>query len=154
MHSIGGSHLFTDWDKPKSLCVRFLAILFDADCDAWIKFGGDTTATAADITARGYALKIDGANNLKLLAHNGTTLTTSATLLTLTDRVIYSAMIVHDGVGGWELFVNNSSVGSGSGGPTGLIGSPNTCITVAVTNGSGTGNAFQYLDKFDKYESY
>lgn len=151
--SVGVDHRYAQWDNPKTFSWVVTPIDFDSSCRAWCFFGGPSTVAAADLTAKGYAIKMDG-SALKVQAHDGTTLTTSASLATLTTRLKYVIRIETDGAGGWECYLNNASVGSGGGGPTGFSGIVQTACSIAITNGAGTAHAYIYSGDIKRIEEY
>jgi len=100
-------------------------------------FFGVPVQISTTLANRGIGFIIDNARAIKAVAHNGTTLTTSASLGTasISTTAYEHYRISSDGLGNIRLFRDGSLLGSITGGPT-TDGSQNHCgLHVEISNG-------------------
>jgi len=88
-----------------------------------------------DLSSHGIGFIIEN-NSLKLQVHDGTTLTTTASLATLSVSTRYVITLDSNGSGTTTIYVNGTSVGSTTGSPT--TSSTHVGLNVSVANGAGT----------------
>lgn len=157
MGTPGTSIYYINWTKPKRFLVELSLGRTDANTVAYINIGEpNSDTTVGDLAAKSVGFRVDS-NALKVAVHNGSSLTVSSSLATLTtgsSSVVYVAELQLDGAGGWECFLNGTSVGSGTGAPTGDSTQYHTGISFAVTNGAGTSNCALAITRFAKFENY
>jgi hypothetical protein len=84
---------------------------------AWV--GKQQTSLAVgDLALKGFGVRINGSGVLEIMAHDGTTLTTANTSYT-PSTVSFACKVVSDGSGNVDCYVDDSLVGTTTGGPTG-----------------------------------
>lgn len=111
---------------------------FDADTIFRLQIGeAYNTTTVADLAAKGFGLKIEN-TTFKGQCHNGSSLTSTTLSGTAATRTGYAIVLDYDGAGTLTVYVNGSSIGTVTGGPTGDSGATNHAITMSVANGAGT----------------
>lgn len=77
----------------------------------------NTSGVAGDLAVRGIGVKLSN-GALTAMAHNGTSLSTNATSFTPTAAQAFDLKVSSDGSGTVTVYVNGSSVGTVTGGPT------------------------------------
>ena len=126
------------WSRPTILKARFFIVGDGVDTVFRLmlgKFYNDDSA-ATDLTSanNGIGFKI---TNLALVAQfaNGTTLTTSETLATLANLASYDITISCPGDGTWQVYLQDTLVGSGTGAPTATLAGYDA-LQRSLTNGT------------------
>jgi hypothetical protein len=97
----------------------------------------NSKTTVSDLDQRGVGIKITNAA-IQILAHNGTDLTTSASVGSITAARLYRWIIDSDGLGNVSLYRNGTLLGSTTGGPTTASPNNHNAVNASVTNGAGT----------------
>jgi hypothetical protein len=90
------------------------------------------------LAVRGFGFEINASRQVQIVAHDGTTLTTSGVVATIpTSGVFFTLMRVRsDGAGNVSLYIDEVLVGTTTGGPT-TSGAQNQCgIHAEVSNGA------------------
>jgi hypothetical protein len=105
-----------DWTKRWTFSFGIQTISVTTNGQIFIRIGGGA-GTTGNLSARGVGIRI---NNLTLVGqvHNGTTLTTTSTLATLTNQRIYRITIQSDGDGTVRFYVGSTLAATTTGGPT------------------------------------
>lgn len=105
------------------------------------------TPTAGALAALGFGFQV---NNTTLvgIAHNGSSLTTTATLATITAASTYQLSAYSDGAGNMRYYVNGAEVATSTGGPTTTSGSGNGRPSCEATNNADSANNELYLVAF------
>jgi hypothetical protein len=81
--------------------------------------GGSITVPAT-LAARGYGWEWDWTNRtMNIIAHDGTTLTTTAVTWNPASSRTYDIRVISDGAGTISLYVDGTLLGTTTGGPTG-----------------------------------
>ena len=79
-------------------------------------------SAASTLAVRGYGWEWDfSTRTMNIIAHNGTTLTTTAVTWNPSGSRTYEVVATSDGAGTISLYVDGTLLGTSSGGPTGLI---------------------------------
>ena len=79
-------------------------------------------SAASTLAVRGYGWEWDfSTRTMNIIAHNGTTLTTTAVTWNPFGSRTYEVLATSDGAGTISLYVDGTLLGTSSGGPTGLI---------------------------------
>ena len=89
-----------------------------------------TSGVAGDLSVRGIGVTLSN-GALTAIAHNGSALSTNATSFTPSANQVFDLKVSSDGSGTVTVYVNGSSVGTVTGGPT--------------TNNSGNSNQNGYF---------
>lgn len=134
--SRGQTRVAIDWTKATFIAVSISVAQSVATGIVRLQWGRLSNATdLADLDARGYGVKI---TDLALagLAHNGTTLTTTATLATLVANRAYMLVIVSDGAGNIEWFLDGVSIGTSAGGPAAVSDDNYNAVQLTTENGA------------------
>lgn len=129
----GGDYRFCDFSKRVTVGFALAMIQATSAGATWVKIG-QSASTAGDLAARGVQIKI---SNLTLTAacHNGSALTGSSTLATLTTSTGHYLILQSDGAGSVGVYLNGTLVATLSGGPTSATTSQFE-IAVECTNGA------------------
>ena len=111
-----------DWTKYNALYFRITQYA-GADANSIFRavLGEASGTNTGDPTVRSVGIRFNGTGAIKILAHNGTTLTTYTTSTSLTTSSSTDILIVSDGSGTVEVFANGTSIGTTTGGPTTLL---------------------------------
>lgn len=137
------------WGKRYSLTFRCVHIgsSIDANSVGRVLYGKGSATTTAGLAVRGFGIEYSSGNALKILAHNGTTLTTystSHTVSTSNQAIDVKVTLAADGT--VECFVNGSSVGSTSGGPSSGSNANGNALHIEAENTTTiTGTAIQFV---------
>jgi hypothetical protein len=83
--------------------------------------GEPSGTNTGDPTVRSVGIRFNGTGAIKILAHNGTTLTTYTTSYSLTVSSATDILVVSDGSGTVTVYADGVSIGSTTGGPTTLL---------------------------------
>jgi hypothetical protein len=86
-----------------------------------VTIGEVQNSNTGDPAVAAIGIKVVGSGAMEILAHDGTSLTTFSTSHTPSVNQAFDLILVSDGAGNVEAFVNGSSVGSTTGGPTTLL---------------------------------
>ena len=136
-----------NWSRPVRLSARIIRNATTISTESIYRFilGEPQATNTGDIPNRGIGIKVVGTNAMQIMAHDGTTLTTYTTSHTPANSTAFDLLLVSDGSGNVEAFVNGSSVGSTTGGPTGSASTSQTYMNVRVENTSAfTSNPTAY----------
>ena len=100
-----------------------------------IQIGRDTAlTTAADLATRGFGIKIEN-DQVKIQTHNGTSLTNSSSVYTINSNNFWF-LLDSDGFGNVKFYIDDTLVGTGTGGPTSAGSDGHNGFTVSATNGA------------------
>ena len=126
----GVAELAIDWTKPMWIGFRFhyptAGNLGDTNTVCRVSVG-KTTSFFGDLTSAGFGVKFTGGSTgaFTIMAHNGTTLTTSASAVTVSNTTYFPSttsaadfLVYSDGAGNITLFCNNTQVATTTGGPS------------------------------------
>lgn len=150
MESTGGGWGTTsgdiDWSKPLTIRVVLTLVAATMDGEMWLDIGTDHTRTA-DLNSswKNIGFKIE---NSALKGHiaDGTNATTVDLSTTLTTGNTYLIVLKSNGSGTVEWFVDETSKGSDTNGPTGTTSSVNNGCGVA--NGSDSAAQHVYIHEW------
>ena len=129
MQGRGTAELVMNWTKPMWFSYRFhygAAIGSDANTICRVTVG-KTAATFGDLSSRGFGIKWDGSTTglFNVMAHNGTTLTTVASSVSVSNTTYFPTntssadfLVYSDGAGNVTLFCNNVQIATTTGGPS------------------------------------
>jgi hypothetical protein len=111
-----------DWSKRITLAARIQRVHASASNEsAYLLTVGEPNSSFVDPSVEAIGVRVVGNGVMEILAHDGTTLTAYSTSHTPASGVSFDLVLVSDGSGTVEAFVNGSSVGSTTGGPTALV---------------------------------
>lgn len=134
------------WSKPVAFAFRVaIGGFFAATSTARVQFGKKLVTTLGTLDQQGIGLEIRGATlntngRLWILAHNGTTLTSTDTGLNVTPQY-YDILLTSDGAGTVTALVNDTAYTSTGGPTTDLLNAASgSGIAIEATNGN-TANA-------------
>jgi hypothetical protein len=128
-----------NWGVRQRIFWKFSARTFTG-CDYRLYWGGSqNTIGTGDSIVRCVGIKITG-TSLFLQAHNGTTMTTSPSLLTVTSDIVYDMWIDCDGLGNASLWNSDTLLGTISGLATNNQ-TFNACFIDRVDNNATTSSA-------------
>jgi hypothetical protein len=152
-----GSRQVMSWSRRTSFNVRINSqdgSGSDTVFRAGIGQTFDVTAPA-DLVSSNKGLQFKMINYVVyLLVANGTTLTTSDALTTVTVNVDTDLLVVADGTGNWQAYVNGTLVQSGTGAPTGnSTFLHNNCI-LSLTNGTTAAIKDVFVQKLTAAQLY
>lgn len=150
--SRGKAELVVDWTKPAWFSFRFLysatSTLGDTNTVNRVTIG-KVTSTFGDLSTAGFGVKWVGGSTgaFTIMAHNGTTLTTSASSVTVSSTTYFPTtasaadfMVYSDGAGNITLYCNNVQIATTTGGPSsGTVAGPKfvfECDNTTSTSGS------------------
>jgi len=130
-----GQQNATNYSKRIILTGIFYVSAYTTNGAARYQYGGKAfnVTTFGSMTEKGFGIVING-TSIKLQVHDGTTLTTTASLATHSQTREY-VKIDSLGNGTVNLYINNVFVGSTTGGPTGVGSNPHS-FRVSAENGS------------------
>lgn len=109
-----------DWSKKVEFSCRVSVNPLPSSSNTILRImlGKNTTSgVAGDLAVRGIGVRLSN-GALTAMAHNGTTLSTNATSYTPTASSVFDLKVSSDGSGTVTVYVNGSSVGTVTGGPT------------------------------------
>ena len=127
--SRGKAELLLDWTKPIWFSFRFhfpSGGTGDSNTVCRVSIG-KTASTFGDLSTAGFGVKWVGGTSgaFTLMAHNGTTLTTSASAVTVSNTTYFPTttsaadfLVYSDGAGNITLYCNGTSVATATGGPS------------------------------------
>ncbi|KKN00089.1 hypothetical protein LCGC14_1141270 [marine sediment metagenome] len=128
-----------DWSRRVVFKFRFSMVSASSTTINLMQFGRSVTPGFTDLSGKGIGIRLD---NLVMIGeiHDGSSRTTTGTLANLSTSIGYEMLIVSRGDGTVEWFLNGSSVGTSSGGPSsaGTAGDSVpvfSCRDTASTNG-------------------
>lgn len=120
-----------NYGTPSGHSVRFYSLNFGSALGG-VKvravFGraNPTIPAATTLAVRGYGWEWDwSTRTLSIIAHNGTTLTTTAVTWNPANARTYEITATSNGAGTISLYVDGVLLGTSSGGPTGLVNTTN-----------------------------
>jgi hypothetical protein len=124
------------WGKNYALSFRFTngGGTIDSNSVGRILFGKGSATTTTGLAVRGFGVEFTVGGLLKILAHDGTTLTTTNTTHTVTSIVSQDVTLRLNSSGTVECFVNGTSVGTSTGGPTSGTNSVGNAVHVESEN--------------------
>ena len=118
----GNAYTTPDWSKVTGFSVMAYRPSISFLNGNTIRITLGKAASGGTLSTRGIGIDIAASNTyVKILAHNGTTLTTTDSTMLVTDYANLSSRnftVVSYGNGTVELFMNGVSYGTSSGGPT------------------------------------
>jgi len=112
-----------DWTKYAAFSFRISQNVSSPDSNSIFRavLGEVNGVNTGDPTVRSVGIKFNANGVIKILAHDGTTLTTYSTSTSLAQNVAQDILIVSDGSGTVTVYSNGTSIGSTTGGPTTLL---------------------------------
>lgn len=112
-----------DWSKRVFFTCRVAGQppAFSTNTHRWMLGKSTSSGVAGDLSVRGIGVKLSN-GALQLMAHDGSNLTVVSTSFTPTSTQAYDLKVESDGAGNVTCYVNGTSVGTTTGGPT-TIGS-------------------------------
>lgn len=124
-----------DWSQR--IVIRAMLYIGDSTTNGVIRFtlGKAAADGLGSPTDKCIGIVIND-NALMGLTHEGTNANTEDLSTTLTDDIVYEIMMVSDGAGNVEWFVDGVSVGSRTDGPTGDSTAGHALLQSEVTNGA------------------
>jgi hypothetical protein len=135
-----------DWDRRILVKVRFSPTDIGVNGISRISLGRQNTDGSGDPNDKAIGIKITTAA-LAGQVHSGAGLTTTATLATLTLNQVYDLLIISRADGTVEWFLDGTSIGTSTGGPTGTGTSSHTAFRLESTSSSAAAHGcqvFQY----------
>lgn len=133
------------WDERFIISLHFATLNPNADTVLRFQVGDAITkTTVSDLAADGVGFKVENAT-LKALTHDGVSLTTSASIGTISTTTRNHIVIDSDGAGNVAYYLNGSLVHTATSGPTSDGAANESGIHFSATNGAGTSNFFGYL---------
>lgn len=134
----GASFNVINWSRRIVLKARFAVPVAGAtDGAARMLLGRESNDGTGNLDDRGIGIRMQGLT-LNGQVHDGTTLTNTATLSTLTLNQTYDLTIISDGAGNVEWFLDDVSIGSSTGGPTGTGTATHTALRLEAVNTNNT----------------
>jgi hypothetical protein len=139
-HQVSGKDFrLVPWANRVEVTMRLQITAWAATTSGYLYvFFGVPAQIGTDLGNRGIGFKIDNAKAIKAVAHNGTSLTTSASSLgtaVVSSSAYETYRINSDGAGGVTLYRDGTLLGSITGGPT-ADGAQNQCgLHVEIGNG-------------------
>jgi hypothetical protein len=134
--------LSIDWSKPMAhSCRLYSGTLGTAKTDVKIRGvigrDGNTFQVPSTLAVRGFGWEFDHFTGvLSAIAHNGSTLTTTAVTFTANNFRSYDITSYSDGAGNISIYVNGVLAGTGTGGPTGILSVTNVWVQWEIENTS------------------
>lgn len=116
--SQGLNRSIINWNKYIVFSVPVSLLSVTTNGQVWLYWGSEYDDTVGDPDSSGIGFRIDD-QALKGITHNGTSLDAVDLSTTIATFTTYVLTTVSDGSGNVEWFVNDSSVGTSTGGPTG-----------------------------------
>jgi hypothetical protein len=131
-----------DWTRYNALSFRIVQSANNADANSNFRavLGEAQGVNIGDPTVRSIGVKLNSGQNIKIITHDGTTLTTYTTSYAVSN--LYQSntdiLLISDGSGTVTCYVNGNSVGSTTGGPTTFNSGFNSqnCINYRIDNTS------------------
>jgi hypothetical protein len=131
-----------NWSKAMAhSCRLYSGTLGTAKTDVKIRGvlgrDGNTFQTPGTLAVKGFGWEFDHFTGvLSAIAHNGSTLTTTAVTFTPVNFRSYDITSYSDGAGNISIYVNGVLAGTGTGGPTGFAGVTNIWVQWEIQNTS------------------
>lgn len=127
-----------DWQQPCAVLFSVSLISTSTNATLWVR-AGDGATTSGDLAARGLQLKI---TNLSVTAgvHNGTTLTSSGTLLTAATSQNIHVAFYSLGSGSVQVWINDALATTLSGGPS-TAGVSSFSVVIEALNNADASSA-------------
>lgn len=124
------------WAKSYILSFRMcnLSGTIDSNSVGRVIFGKGNAVTTTNLSTRGFGIEFTVGGTLKILAHNGTSLTTYSTSHTVSNAVAIDIRLALNSSGTVECFVDGTSVGSTTGGPTSGSTSAGNAVHIEAEN--------------------
>lgn len=135
--SIGHPVGVIDWSKKVVTQVIFAAMAGTTNGATRLVIGKTTGAGVGDLATKGIGIKIENLA-LKGHVHNGTEAADIDLSTTLTASQVYRILIVSDGAGNVEWFVNKARKGATTAGPSVTGSAGESTIQVEADNGGDT----------------
>jgi hypothetical protein len=146
------------WGRPQLFVFRGTGLATSANGVCRIQVG-KTTADASRLAVAGIGIELYyinvNTNGVRLLAHNGSSLTVADTGLTIFSTGLFDYTLLSDGSGNVTLTINDGSPGSytTSGGPTsGTLGAGG--ISFEASNGGDTSQSSMTMCRYVFATSY
>jgi hypothetical protein len=136
-----------NWSKAVACTARIIKEnITDTAHTLMFSFGKSVTWPGyGDLTAKGMAVKIVG-STISLQVHDGTTLTSVTASVSLTASESTDLLLLSNGAGTVELYVNDAVVATTTAGPTG--NSPTNGFVLAYELDSTSSSTVQSADNF------
>ena len=133
--SSGQDQEVVDWSKKIVLHAICASIDATTNGISRMTLGKATGTGVGALASKGIGIQIEDLA-LKGIVHNGTTGATVDLSTTLVDERVYAVTIVSDGSGKVEWFLDGTSKGTSSGGPSGLAATGACLLQMEVDNGA------------------
>lgn len=128
-----------DWSRPVWVTVQLQPNTFNATTNGFIRctLGSNSAAANYTLDVRGIGWTVNASKQIRILAHNGTSLTTSASMGTLawTSGIMEELTFYSDGAGNVSLYRAGVLLGSTTGGPTTAGSNNQNAFLLEVGNG-------------------
>lgn len=131
-----------DWDRRILVKVRFTVPTGGTNGISRISMGRQNSDGSGDPNDKAVGIKITTLG-LAGQVHDGSSLTTTATLATLTLSQVYDLLIISRADGTVEWFLDGTSIGTSTGGPTGTGTSSHTAFRLESVSSSAATCACQ-----------
>jgi hypothetical protein len=117
-----------NWSRRVVVATRIVRAAASPSSDSIFRvtIGEVQGSNTGDPAVAAIGIKVVGSGAMQILAHDGISLTTFSTSHTPANSQAFDLILVSDGAGNVEAFVNGSSVGSTTGGPTTLLAGTET----------------------------
>lgn len=137
----GVGHDVIDWTKHILVHVRFNPQEATTNGISLFTLGKSTGDGVGDLNNRGIGFKI---SNLALAGHvhDGTSATTTSTFTTLTEKIVVDLLIISNGSGTVEWFLDGISQDTGTGGPSAAGTAADSIFQGEVDNGGDAAKQF------------
>jgi hypothetical protein len=126
-----------DFSKPLEIrgTILIYGTALHANCTTRFTVGKiGATDLAGDLVRAGIGCKVTGTGALQIHIHDGSNPTTVATSFTPVLNEAFDILIRSDGAGGVTMWVNDTHVGTNTGGPTGSSGGTANSNMIEVQN--------------------
>jgi len=124
-----------NWSKQCIFAFRFQVLTSTTNGVCRVAFGRGSADGVGDLDDKGIGIVIDNLG-LKLQTHNGSTVAEVNPSQTLTVDIVYSMTITSDGAGNIVWYLDGTSVGTSSGGPTGSSATGHNALNIHASNAS------------------
>ena len=133
--SSGQDHEVIDWSKKIVLHAICASVDATTNGISRMTLGKGTGTGVGALASKGVGIQIEDLA-LKGVVHDGTTGATVDLSTALVDDRVYAVTIVSDGSGNVEWFLDGTSKGTSSGGPSGLAMTGACLLQMEVDNGA------------------
>jgi hypothetical protein len=141
--SDGENGIQINWSKPFWMTVKLGidASTFSANGFFRVALGHNQGVTSGLLAQKGFGFHITGSYGLSALAHNGSSLTTTSTGVSVSHALgttMHTITALSTGTGFVTLWLDGTLVGTYPGGPTGQSTDEKTIMVAEVNNGGDT----------------